>query len=130
VDPIFTSLASSLAIRFAQDGLGAAWSALVSLIRRKTQAEPEASAALTAALDSPRDAHRVGKLAQELNRLASLDPDFDAAVRRLWRDVEQTSAGSVQNTISGTVHGGAVQGRDVDISGGVRFGNAEPDKDR
>ena len=127
VDPLLVSIAAALAGKTAAaaaSGGAAALRALVDLVKKKFDRDPEAADALRAAQSEPDRHDRVETLSVALSRAAQDDPEFAQRMLTLWnRATNELRAdhGSVVNQISGTVSGHVVQARD--ITGGVSFGS-------
>ncbi|MEV0428301.1 hypothetical protein [Micromonospora sp. NPDC050495] len=123
-DPILTAIAVALSTR-AAEGLADAgretFAALVRLVRRKAQEQPDLHAALAAQRTSPTADDRAIDLRRALANATAQDPDFDQELRRRWDVFHQTTLRTdvVTNTVSGHVHGSVVQARD--IAGGVHL---------
>ena len=119
-----------------------AWQALTQLIRRPfarpgdTPATPpldgsvlegpvlDAATELAALEQAPADVARARALSGALAERSAHDPEFARSLRA-WADGARSlrvAEGSTHNTISGTVHGAAVQGRDF---GSITFGAPE-----
>ena len=99
-----------------------AWSALARLVRHRVESDRRAATVLAAAQSGPPDdADAVRRLAVELDRLATTDPAFGAALRELWQQWQRVrlefapDRGSVVNSVSGVVGGSLLQARDLTI---------------
>ncbi|MET9383409.1 hypothetical protein ABZY09_20655 [Streptomyces sp. NPDC002928] len=113
------SLAQAVAGAVAQDALGAVGSSalegLLNMIRQRFRRDTDALSALD---EAGTDAE---PLIQALARHIERDPDFAEDLRDWLRDAEARSDStptnqlrhSTQNTISGTVQGNVIQGRDI-----------------
>ncbi|MDX2704912.1 hypothetical protein PV350_18895 [Streptomyces sp. PA03-6a] len=113
------TLAQTVAAKVAEGALGAASSraldALLDMIRQRFRRDGEALSALDTAATDPEPL--IAALSQHIER----DPDFAEDLRDWLRDTEAdqgavpaaTLRHSTQNTISGTVHGHVIQGRDI-----------------
>ncbi|MEU1622880.1 hypothetical protein ABZ479_37005 [Streptomyces sp. NPDC005722] len=113
------ALAQAVATRVAEGALGAASSraldGLLDMIRHRFRRDGDALAALDTAEANAEPL--IVALTQHIER----DPDFAEDLRDWLRDAEgeQGSAPaaalrhSTQNTVSGTVHGHVIQGRDI-----------------
>ena len=118
-------VANALASRAADavfDGGVNAWNALVRLVRRRFASEPDAAAVLDAAQAQPEDSDPVRALADALEHMAGADGDFDRQLRALWGQVTVSQSARDDGLINSSFGpGGAsqIQGRDIDIHGGV-----------
>jgi hypothetical protein len=127
IDPVTTAVAVALVTR-AVDGLSeagkVAFAALSKLVRRKLADGEESHAVLVRAEARPADDAGRQALAEVLGQAAADDPRFAEELRRLWGRVQEERVSytnsPVFNNVSGDVHGGVVQARD--IQGGISFG--------
>lgn len=113
-DPILTSIATALATKAA--------SGLFDLVKRKFASSKPADDALKAAQDEPGNGLVIEDLVQRLADAERDDPEFSAALRSEWQNYvvsQQASQGGVNNQISGSVSGKALQAGDID--GDVSF---------
>jgi hypothetical protein len=113
------SLAQAVASTVAQGALGAVGSStvdgLLNMIRQRFRRDADALSALDAAGTDTEPL--IAALARHIER----DPDFAEDLRDWLRDAEASSGStptnqlrhSTQNTVSGTVHGHVIQGRDI-----------------
>lgn len=121
MDPITIGLLTAIAGGAGGEAGKQVWATLSRLVRRspgKAQGEQE----LVALEQSPRDVARAGALREVLVSRAAEDPEFAAGLQT-WLDQARglhLEKSETTNTISGTVHGGAVQGRDF---GSITFGS-------
>jgi hypothetical protein len=116
--------AAELAVQGGKEGCAA----LVRLIRAHLGRDKDASAALAAAREDPRDDGAVAGLATALERLTSQDAAFAVRLRELWPRAEaelSASHGGVANSATGSVGGHLMQARDVRVEGGLRFGDVD-----
>lgn len=114
-DVILIEIAAALAAKTAES--------LYEFVRDKFRARKKALDVLGAASGAAPDSPQVIALAEELATAEDYDQQFGEQLRAQWAAIQgQASDGGVVNTISGTVHGGAVQARD--IHGGITFGSA------
>jgi 2-polyprenyl-6-methoxyphenol hydroxylase-like FAD-dependent oxidoreductase len=134
-DPIFTSIATAVAAKSAEvavQGGKDACAALIRLIRERFRHDKDAAEALESAQRSHDDKAAVAGLAQALERLVSADADFASRVRDLWPRVAaelSASKGGVVNSATGFVGGHLMQARDVQVEGGLHFGDVRrPDE--
>ncbi|MFI5498419.1 hypothetical protein ACIA5E_05080 [Nocardia asteroides] len=93
------------------------WTSLTDLIHRHRE-DAEQQPAVAAQTDLPRTESEVEELAQRLIQLMSHSPEFTADLRT-WLATAEPTTSSISNTITGTVHGNAVQARD--IAGPITF---------
>ncbi|WP_431964788.1 hypothetical protein [Actinacidiphila sp. bgisy160] len=113
------TLAQAVATRVAEGALGAASSraldGLLDMIRQRFRRDGDALSALdTATADAE-------PLIAALTRHIERDPDFAEDLRDWLRDARADQGSvptamlrhSTQNTVSGTVHGHVIQGRDI-----------------
>ena len=113
---ILIEIAAALAAKTAES--------LYELVRNKFKTRKQALQALDAANGAAPDSPQVIALAEELATAEAYDQQFGQQLRAQWAAIQgHASDGGVVNTISGTVHGGAVQARD--IHGGVTFGSSQ-----
>jgi len=123
VDAIFMALATALASRFGDEGAGAAWSALVRLVRRRAAAGTDISRALESAQAAPAEDARMRQLADELRQVAESDADFNNRVNELWPVASrELAAYATQNQISGVVLGNALQAGTLNVNGDLTLG--------
>ena len=134
-DQVISSIAAVVAGKAAEAALQAgksACAALVRLVRERFSRDKEATAALEAARGNPEDAVAISGLALVLERLVRTDADFGARIRELWpRAAAELSAseGGVVNSATGSVGGHLMQARDVQVEGGLHFGDVQrPDR--
>lgn len=125
MDPISIGVLTALAGGAGGEAGRQAWLVLSRLVRRPSPKDDPADdpvGDLVALESNPADVARAQVLSQSLQRRAELDPGF-AGDLRVWSEQARAlhlDKGSTHNTISGTVHGGAVQGRDF---GSISFGS-------
>ena len=130
-DPVISSVAAAVAgkaVEAALQGGKSACAALVRLVRERFSRDTEAAAALEAARGDPEDTAAVSGLALVLERLVLADADFGARIRELWpRAAAELSAseGGVVNSATGSVGGHLMQARDVQVEGGLHFGDVQ-----
>ncbi|WP_216915954.1 hypothetical protein [Nocardia noduli] len=110
VEPALIAIASALAARAA--------ASLYELVRAKFGDDSEETAALEAADGAEPGSPPVQRLAGILERTERTDPEFGTRLRGEWSKVGGGN-GDINNQISGTVSGNALQARD--IGGGVTF---------
>ena len=128
MDPVAASQVTFVISRLADGALGEAgkqaWEALAGLVRRLRNRESEPLTDLEALADGRADHLDVGELAHMLVRQAGSDPGFSALLRQWLASTDRLIRAGDQanvNVISGTVHGPAVQARDV--MGSINFGS-------
>jgi hypothetical protein len=122
VDPFLLAMAAELAARYLDEGVGAAWSSLIRLVRGKTMTDEGVRMALKTAHAEPSNAERVRHLAGELDRVAGEDSSFKDQLWELWVAAEpELRAAGVANSIIGSTVGKVLQARD--IHGDVSFGS-------
>jgi hypothetical protein len=130
-DPVISSVAAVVAGKAAEaamQGGKSACAALVRLVRERFSRDKEATTALEAARSNPEDTAAVAGLALVLERLVLADADFGARIRELWpRAAAELSAseGGVVNSAAGSVGGHLMQARDVQVEGGLHFGDVQ-----
>lgn len=135
-DPVISAIAVAVAGKAAEAAVQAgkeACAALVRLVRDRSGRDKQAAAALEAARRSPQDEAALASLAQALERLAAADGDFASRLRELWpRAAEELSAaeGGVINSATGSVGGHLMQARDVQVEGGLHFGDVQRPTER
>ncbi|NML52579.1 hypothetical protein HHL19_17825 [Streptomyces sp. R302] len=126
MDPITAAALAALAGSIGSEAGRNAWLGLTALVRRPFRRsaaleEAQADGALAvssgeveaAALEgAPDDPVHAQALATALHVRAALDAEFRALLDDWWRQARTETGGNVQNNISGTVNGTAVQGRD------------------
>jgi hypothetical protein len=134
-DQVILSIAAVVAGKAAEAALQvgkSACAALVRLVRERFSRDKEATAALEAACGNPEDAAAISGLALVLERLVQTDAEFGAGIGALWpRAAAELSAseGGVVNSATGSVGGHLMQARDVQVEGGLRFGDVQrPDR--
>jgi hypothetical protein len=142
MDPIaagaLSTLASSVGTTLGQN----AWAALGALVARRFRSrdgspEPEQADQVTAGTGevefrelatSPRDIDKADRLADVLTKRAESSEDFERELDTWWSHTAQVLLSlpdnSTTNSISGTVKGPAVQGRD--FTGSISFGDTRP----
>jgi hypothetical protein len=132
MDDMLTSLAVSLASHMMEDGLGAAWSALVRLVKERASRHPETQAAIEAAVARPDDATRVDRLADELHHITDSDEAFRVALTRLWPEAKaELAQPKVSNQVNGIVMGGGIiQAGTAHFAGGISFGSSAGEETR
>lgn len=129
MDPLITApmLASALG-KLLDSAAGEAgkraWSALTKILaanRSKRVARGEALDTESVTAEPPSTPEAIAAMADGLARLAAADPELASALRTWHSSVSaiSTGAGDVSNSVSGSVHGNVVQGRD--FSGPVTF---------
>jgi hypothetical protein len=113
-EPILISIAAALAAKSVHS--------VYDLVKRKFHDRKEARAALVAAEGKAPESAEVRALAAELERAAAADPQFATELRHQWQSftAQHTGHRSVNNDVSGTVNGQAVQART--IKGGINIG--------
>jgi transposase len=121
-DQIMTAIAVALAGKTADtvfSGGKEAFTALARLIRERFGRDDKERKVLESAQNAPDDPAALDALTQELDRLASMDPEIAEKISQLRSLVAQ---GSVQNMVTGTVKDSTViQTRDN--YGGIHIGN-------
>jgi hypothetical protein len=134
-DPVISSIAAVVAGKAAEaavQGGMSACTALVRLVRERFSRDKEARTALEAAKSKPEDAAAVAGLALVLERLVLADAGFGARLRELWpQAAAELSAreGGVVNSATGSIGGHLMQARDVQVEGGLHFGDVQrPDQ--
>jgi hypothetical protein len=134
-DPVISSVAAVVAGKAAEaavQGGTSACAALVRLVRERFSRDKQAVTALETARSNPEDNTAVAGLALALERLALADADFGVRIRELWpRAAAELSAGEggVVNSATGSVGGHLMQTRDVQVEGGLHFGDVQrPDE--
>jgi hypothetical protein len=130
MDDMLTSLAASLASHMMEDGLGAAWRALVRLVKERARRHPETQAAIEAAVASPSDTARLDHLADELHHMMDSDEAFRIALAQLWPEAKaELEQPKVSNQVNGIVMGGGIiQAGTAHFAGGVSFGSSTGDE--
>jgi len=122
VDPLTAAALSATLIPLVTGAAGeagkAAWASLASYVRSKLRHDPAAVAAVGVLEQQPADVGTVTKLAVSLAAEADRDTDAAAWLRTWHDDAAKVTATVTHNTISGTVHGNAVQGGNI---GSVTF---------
>lgn len=90
------------------------WGMLTDLVRRHRVGTEQPSEAQEAppVVEVPRNESEIDVLARHLAQLAANDPEFAAGLRTWLKFADDVGSAS-SNTISGTVHGNAVQARDI-----------------
>jgi hypothetical protein len=117
VDDVAVAVATALAGSTVEAAVAvgkSALAALVRVVRRRFEPEPDATDALEAAVAQPGDDARVARLAMILAQLMAEDAAFGDEVRRRWASAD----GDVVNRFSGRADK-VVQARD--IHGGVNM---------
>jgi hypothetical protein len=135
MDPLTMPQVAFVISRLADGALGEAgkqaWDALIGLVRRARRRESPQITTLKALASHEGGQVDVRELATALVEQAESDPGFQAALREWWigadRLIREGGQANV-NMISGTVHGSAVQTRDV--MGSINFGHAQPGDQR
>ncbi|HTI22302.1 MAG TPA: hypothetical protein VL652_15010 [Kutzneria sp.] len=124
MDPILTAIAGAVAKEAVTAG-GKAIGKLVQRVKERFAKDPGAEVVLASARENPDNTQWVDALAKVLHRTEEADPAFGAELRELWSTAksevavnasrtEQTAkSGGVNNNISGTVSGNAIQSRDI-----------------
>jgi hypothetical protein len=126
-DPIVSSVAAVVAGKAAEAALQAgkaACTALIRLVRDRCHRDSQAAEALETAC-STKDETAIALLTQALERLTTEDSEFADRLHDLWpRVVTELSAdhGGVVNSMTGSVGGNLLQARDLQIEGGLHFG--------
>jgi hypothetical protein len=130
-DPVIASIAAAVAAKVAEAALHGgkeASAALVRTIRERFGRDKDAKIALETAQRIPEDEAAIAVLARELERVAAEDAAFAARIGELWPEVSaELSAGDsgVVNSVTGSVGGHLMQARDVQVEGGLRFGDVQ-----
>jgi hypothetical protein len=130
-DPVISSVAAVVAGKAAEAAVQSgksACAALVRLVRERFSRDEQAERALETARSNPEDNTAVAGLVLVLERLALADADFGARLRELWpRASAELSAGDggVVNSVTGSVGGHLMQARDVQVEGGLHFGDVQ-----
>jgi hypothetical protein len=121
-DQIMTAIAVALAGKTADtvfSGGKETFTALARLIRERFGRDDKAQEALKSAQNTPDNPAALDALTQELDRLASMDPEIAEKISQLRSLIVH---GSVQNMVTGTVKDSTViQTRDN--YGGIHIGN-------
>lgn len=124
MDPILTAIAGAVAKEAVTAG-GKAIGKLVQRVRERFAKDPGAEVVLASARENPDNTLWVDALAKVLHRTEEADPAFGAELRELWsaakseiavnasRTEQTAKSGGVNNNISGTVSGTAIQSRDI-----------------
>ncbi|GAA1987287.1 hypothetical protein [Amycolatopsis minnesotensis] len=113
-EPILISISAALAAKAA--------TGLYDLVKRKFAKDPEATAALTAATETPEAPEPIAALAQRLEIAEAADPSFAEELRAEWEKAsvaQHAESGGVANQVTGNVTGKVLQARD--IHGNVTF---------
>lgn len=113
-DPILISIAAALA--------GRAATTLYDLVKRKLARDPAATTVLEASAGAAPGSAEIRALADELRKAEQSDPAFAQELRAAWSNTanqQNAEADAVANQITGTVHGNAIQARD--IQGGINL---------
>ncbi|MGD0062604.1 MAG: hypothetical protein ABSB76_04080 [Streptosporangiaceae bacterium] len=135
-DPIISAVAAAVAGKAAEAAMQAgqeACAALVRLVRDRLGRDKKAATALEAAGRHPEDEAALADLARALERLAAADGDFASRLRELWSRAAAeltVSQGSVVNSATGSVGGHLMQARDVQVEGGLQFGDVQRPAER
>jgi hypothetical protein len=98
---------------------------LISALRAKLHGQPALSGTPEISVGKPSDAAARDNLVSMLREQISNDADFGAWLANLWNEIRldlEADASRSTNVISGTVHGSAIQARDV--KGGIHLGPA------
>jgi hypothetical protein len=128
-DPVISSIAAVVAGKAAEaavQGGKSACAALVRLVRERFGRDKEATTALETARSNPENTAAVAGLALVLERLVLADAEFGAQIRELLPQAEaelSASEGGVVNSATGSVGGHLMQARDVQVEGGLHFGD-------
>jgi hypothetical protein len=96
---------------------------LLSALRAKFHGQSSSREALEISVEAPDDLAAREDIAALLREHISHDTEFAAWLANLWEEIRPafgSDAGQSVNVISGTVHGHAIQGRD--IKGGIHLG--------
>ena len=124
MDPILTAIAGAVAKEAVTVG-GKAIGKLVQRVKEKFAKDPGAEVVLASAQKDPDNTAWVDALAQVLHRTEETDPVFAADLRELWSTAksevtvnaskakQRAESRGVNNNISGTVGGNAIQARNV-----------------
>jgi hypothetical protein len=135
-DPVISSIAAVVAGKAAeavmQGGMNAC-TALIRLVRERLSRDKEATTALETATSMPGDTAAVAGLALVLERLVLADAGFGARLRELWpQAAAELSAheGGVVNSATGSIGGHLMQARDVQVEGGLHFGDVRHSDER
>jgi hypothetical protein len=137
MDEIAIGLLAALAGGAGGEAGKQAWTALAELVRRPLRRRPAqdgdpehgdpddgAFPELAALQQAPHDPARARALSDALTERAARDPEFSRSLLA-WAEHARSlriAEGTTHNTITGTVHGGAVQARDI---GSITFGPPE-----
>jgi hypothetical protein len=130
-DPVMLSIANALAVKtvsMAADGSKNAITALIRIVRDRFTRSNAATEALDAAQAAPENRAAVQQLAQELERAAAADGNFDSQLRALWAGVRADlvfQGGRTVNSNTGTVGGHLIQTRDLHVEGDLRLGDVQ-----
>jgi hypothetical protein len=135
-DPIISAITAAVAGKAAEAAVQAgqeACAALIRLVRDRLGRDKKAATALEAVGRHPEDEVARADLARALERLAAADGDFASRLRELWPRAAaelNVSQGGVVNSATGSVGGHLMQARDVQVEGGLRFGDIQRPADR
>jgi len=127
MDPITAGIITATAVPLAAGAAGEAgkqaWQSLASFVRGRFGQQSAAASAVEALSEAPHDVTRAELVGRVLEASAAQDEEA-AAWLRDWlartAPLAQPATGTVTNTISGQVHGGAVQSGT--INGPITFG--------
>lgn len=123
MEVILMALAAALAARFGEETAGAAWAALVRLVKGKATPGTDLERALVAAQAAPTLEGPLRGLADELGITADSDADFKDRVQELWPAASRDLAAHVtHNQISGVVLGNSLQTGTLHVQGDFKFG--------
>ena len=114
-EAVLADIAATLAAKAA--------GSVYDFVKGRFRGRKKALAVLEAADGAAPESSQVLALADELQAAGDYDPAFAEQLRALWAAFQagatDAAAGAVTNSISGAVHGSAVQARD--IRGGITF---------
>ncbi|MBP2475893.1 hypothetical protein JOF53_004765 [Crossiella equi] len=114
-EPVLVSIAAALATK--------GFVHLYELVKQKFAGDEVATLMLESSERAAEDSKEVRRLAGALEEAEQEDPAFKKALREEWQKINinpQVAAGGVSNVITGTVHGMAIQARD--IKGDINYG--------
>lgn len=131
MDPLISSIATVVASKAAEslmEGGKNACGALVRFVRDRFSHDKMAAAVLDTAQSDPENETAIAALALMIERLTLADADFEARLRELWPPAAaelSASEGGVVNSATGSIGGHLMQARDVQIEGGLHFGDVQ-----
>ena len=129
MDPFISSIATVVASKAAEslvEGGKNACAALVRFVRDRFSHDKVATAVLETAQSDPQNETAIATLALMIEQLTLADADFEARLRELWPTAAaelSASGGGVVNSATGSVGGHLMQARDIQVEGGLHFGD-------